>query len=366
MAIISKLQQVDQFLRGRIARGEWVAGQRIPSDAEICERLGVSRATLSTAMTNLANEGILVRKQRSGTYVASNEVNKPKIVLLTHLSCLSSPAGFYYRSMVQHVRKAVSDAGYSCEIAVADGASYEETLASIRIADRPFADNTLGVISTVLGCEKLFASAGIRSVTIVPDEGGEADYGTHAVLLKYDRLIKSGIDLLREHGYEDFVVMYHGQWPGESSPTGQKRKDWILQACGSGVSKDQLVEVPFSWEVLHAYETFRDMWKRGRRPQAVFFLDDAVCDNATRAILELGIKVPEELAIITHANAGRRFFFPVRLTRLQFDPQEIITKAWEILDKTINNEKIESPIAGVSPQILPGHSLGSLAESATE
>jgi len=91
-----------------------------------------------------------------------------------------------------------------------------------------------------------------------------------------------------------------------------------------------------------------------RRRRAVFFMDDNPADAGTRAILELGIKVPEQLAIVTHGNAGRSFSFPVPLTCIEFDPAEVTQTAWAMLQKLIEDKPVEEPTVWIAPRLRQG------------
>lgn len=56
-------------LRGAILRGEYVAGSKLPGERELSAHLGVSRATLRAAITQLQGEGLLRAVHGSGTLV---------------------------------------------------------------------------------------------------------------------------------------------------------------------------------------------------------------------------------------------------------------------------------------------------------
>lgn len=62
-------EQVEDLLRGRIREGLYAPGQRMPSESELSEELGVSRATVRTVLTKLAVNGLILRRQGDGTYV---------------------------------------------------------------------------------------------------------------------------------------------------------------------------------------------------------------------------------------------------------------------------------------------------------
>ncbi len=62
-------QQVNAILRNRIRDNIYPPGSRLPSESFLCEEFGVSRATIRTALTHLAGDGLVIRKQGDGTYV---------------------------------------------------------------------------------------------------------------------------------------------------------------------------------------------------------------------------------------------------------------------------------------------------------
>jgi len=65
----SVANQVDEILLERIRDGTYPAGSRMPSESDLSEELGVSRATVRTVLAKLAVNGLIIRKQGDGTYV---------------------------------------------------------------------------------------------------------------------------------------------------------------------------------------------------------------------------------------------------------------------------------------------------------
>jgi DNA-binding GntR family transcriptional regulator len=61
--------QVDEILLEKIRDGIYLPGSRMPSESELSDELGVSRATVRTALAKLAANGFILRKQGDGTYV---------------------------------------------------------------------------------------------------------------------------------------------------------------------------------------------------------------------------------------------------------------------------------------------------------
>lgn len=63
-------ETLKDHVRGRVESGEWPAGHRVPSENEFVEMLGVSRMTVNRALRELATEGLLLRIQGKGSFVA--------------------------------------------------------------------------------------------------------------------------------------------------------------------------------------------------------------------------------------------------------------------------------------------------------
>jgi GntR family histidine utilization transcriptional repressor len=65
--------RVKQAIITQIRAGHWQPHQRIPSESELVNELGVSRMTINRALRELTSEGYLVRMQGVGTFVAESK-----------------------------------------------------------------------------------------------------------------------------------------------------------------------------------------------------------------------------------------------------------------------------------------------------
>src|SRR3954451_5984733 len=62
--------QLSQILRVAIENGTFSAGVRIPSERDLAERYGISRASVRESITELIQAGVLFRTVGKGTFVA--------------------------------------------------------------------------------------------------------------------------------------------------------------------------------------------------------------------------------------------------------------------------------------------------------
>ncbi len=69
-------QQIAEDIKRKIERGEYGYGMRIEGESELMKHYGVSRITLRRAVTDLCDEGYLVKKQGLGTFVEQPKIRR--------------------------------------------------------------------------------------------------------------------------------------------------------------------------------------------------------------------------------------------------------------------------------------------------
>jgi GntR family histidine utilization transcriptional repressor len=67
-------QQIKELIVAKITTGEWQAGDRIPTEHALVSELKTSRMTINRALRELTQEGVLARRQGSGTFVAPRKL----------------------------------------------------------------------------------------------------------------------------------------------------------------------------------------------------------------------------------------------------------------------------------------------------
>lgn len=68
-------EQIIEYLKTNIENENWKLGEKIPSENQLTEILGVSRASIRVAIQQLIAIGALESFQGKGTYVKSNNIN---------------------------------------------------------------------------------------------------------------------------------------------------------------------------------------------------------------------------------------------------------------------------------------------------
>ena len=75
-------RQIKYLITESLVSGEWRPGEPIPSEVELAQRYSVSQGTVRKAISELADQKLLVRHQGKGTFVASHSEERTRFPFL--------------------------------------------------------------------------------------------------------------------------------------------------------------------------------------------------------------------------------------------------------------------------------------------
>jgi GntR family transcriptional regulator len=75
-------RQIKHLITESLVAGEWRPGEPIPSEFELAQRYSVSQGTVRKAISELADQNLLVRHQGRGTFVASHSEERKNFPFL--------------------------------------------------------------------------------------------------------------------------------------------------------------------------------------------------------------------------------------------------------------------------------------------
>jgi DNA-binding LacI/PurR family transcriptional regulator len=131
-------KQIEEIIEADITKGALRAGDRVPSERELCERYGVSVTPVRRALQRLVMRGLVLRRRGSGSYVAEPARSDGPVNLIFHkwveletdpvygelLAGIVDGAGARGRSiLVRHVREENPSPAETAKLAEAVGRS---------------------------------------------------------------------------------------------------------------------------------------------------------------------------------------------------------------------------------------------------
>jgi GntR family transcriptional regulator len=118
-----------------IAKGELKPGDKLPSEYELAEKLGVSRMTLRESLRALEEEGLLARKQGVGTFVKTRSQRIKSILDINYgVTEMITNMGFRPGTLSNKVGTVTADSHLAKTLNIAEGANVI-TIERVRTAD---------------------------------------------------------------------------------------------------------------------------------------------------------------------------------------------------------------------------------------
>ncbi len=361
---------VTQHLREQILAGKWAPNTQIPSIKELSRMLGTNFGTTYKAITPLVKEGLLLRVQGSGTFVvdrsdqtngqvataspdlshsvadtAENHVFRPAVPYTATGRALRA-AVYYSQDPVRnsdrflqdalrdHLRQELSSAGIEMELLVDSRNESEQTTLFPALQ----AAVEKGEISSVI-CPSVTATAFRTLQNLSIPITGLYPIPTRNWVAIHNNLFEVAVADLHNRGATSIAVLSHivndglvERGPHNRAPEGLLENSFYVR-FQKAVERDGLactrcsIHAPPEPNLLDlerfAYSRFKQLWNSKERPEGIIIYSDAIARGAVMAMLELGVKVPEEAKIVIHHTSEVDFICPLELTFLEFSVKSL-------------------------------------------
>ncbi len=313
-------------------------GDKLEGERDLAARFGVSVGTLREALRSLAQEGLLTRRHGSGTFV-SDRSGDQHVGILIELEVSHPRASRFHLRAGQELKDYLLAHGVPARLYLGrtqpGSVSLQVTCPEFR---HELAAGRLSAVATIVapwGREWL-ASIEKQGLPVV---GLWTDTLPCRVDLDYPGMVAQGTRYLMEHGRHKLALL---GW-GDRTQTQTFRR--VMEAAGIR-SREAWICSELNPSLPGAgWEEFREMWVSGaEKPDGLLVLDDMLFDDVKTAILEMGIRVPEQLTVVTHANKGAGLTAPFPFARAEFDPDKSARELGGLLLKLIRKEPVDSPV----------------------
>ena len=341
-------EQVSEGFRQAIRSRYYRAGDVLPARGEIAAALGVSERIPREAISLLARESYVCPRRGVGCVVlgAKETLWRGRVLIVQREGC----EGSYCNAMlVSELRRRLMRANYLCSCVTVDQrrASANYDLTSVDEALRQPTDLILAVFPTAQivnfldgRCDYLcFSGEGPRDRTI------QTTVGVVARERLFKRCRKCGVKRILFSGYGHYelelAAFRAAGFKVESLPV------WPPNRIG------YLEDIERT-----AMEVFckRFAEKKAKRPDLIYFADDYIARGGLTALLSLGIRVPDDVRVVTFANKGFVPVFPISLARIENDPVKVGACAAEAVIARLEDRAASDEIA--PSRFIPGDSLG--------
>lgn len=340
-----KKESIVSDLRLQIVGGELSPGVQLPTRYELERTYGVSRDTVQRALDRLLEEEFVFTNGRRGTYVSKYppHLSRYALVFATHpeegvsadgmnswsrfeealyQQALQFPPTPMWRLSMYH--------GVGSTINGEDYRRLEQEVINHRLAGLIFAFDPVSLRNTPLMQDDRVARVAIvTSPTSVPE-----------VTVSMFSFIDRALDFLAARGRRRVAVLSHREssFPdnvylasGVAARRMMMKRYWMQTAnVRTAASADECVHL-----LMHPNQT--------ERPDALIIDNDNLVEHAMRGLLAAGVRVPEDVEVVAHANFPLQTnTLPVPLTRLGFDIRQIFNACFESMSAQQQGKPVPS------------------------
>ena len=307
-------EQMFQGLKKAIIKGDYKPGQTLPGIHELAVAAGVSEKVSRQALARLAEIGWCVSRRGFKSVVADRGKERLGKVLL-----FNSETGFGFHSsrMVGAIRSRLLKADYRLTAISAydlkkDGSS---RLLSESLKEHWDLVIELGMRS---GARKAIEESGWPFIVL--GDGGKcipssAENCIGKIELRTGRAVPEFVRACVKKGVRSVVQFLYAEGGFDVAE--------MLAMPGIACKTIRIPRYrnPFGM-YSGGYEQTVALLKKsgGRLPDVLLFTDDHLAQGGLLALMERGVRVPEDVKVVTHANRGLGPFWVKPLTRLEMDP----------------------------------------------
>ncbi len=317
---------------------------KLPTEAELCQKYGMSRQTVRNALRLLVEEGLVEKRHGSGTYSTGKNMDVPRQVAVA----AAFPDEYITPSVLHEAQAAFSGSGYSVHIYATENKVSVERDILQQLVERPVSGLLIEGVKTALPNPNaaLYEKLKIAQVPIVFFHGICQGLGGTLCISGDDY---GGGYCLAGHLIEQGRRRIAGIFQSDDAQ-GLKRYSGVVSAIRDvGLP---IIDPYFAW---YDTQTQRDMmaqhdsgFLKNLIKNRLKDADSVVCHNdelafiLIRELLQMGIRVPDDIAVVSFDNSFYTQLSSVGITSLRHKNSKLGQAAAETLIQLMQNGRANS------------------------
>ena len=323
-AEIPRHRAIYEELLGEIQGGAYKPGDKLPSEAALCERFQASRITVAKAFQTLEREHLVVRRPGSGTYV-----ERPKQVAALQFGLLIPELGTteIFEPICQGMMRSPVAKAHSLTWGHSDSNVDDVEAAAEQLARQYISQRVAGVFFAPMEYTETSDRANQRIAGLLEEAGVpvvllDRDVVRYPARSNFDLV---GIDnqraghLLTRHLLETGAKRIVFAARRYSATTVEKRIAGYHEALLAGMPGYGGMVVTGDFEDAG----FVASMLKKQRPDAILCANDVTAARLMQTLLGLGVRVPEDIRMAGVDDVRYAKFLPVPLTTIRQDCMEI-------------------------------------------
>lgn len=340
-------------LQARLESGWLSPDEKFPSESAIADEFGVTRMTARKAVLRLIDAGLLYRIPGKGTFASGpGAVRLPRVKTNTVLMIVPSLELSIYNQVIEEVLRVMEERSYDVVLRTTNDNILQERRC-VEDIDTARYDGAvlLGVQSAQSNGDVLTGLCDAMPVVIVdvPPCGLNADFvynddirgafeaTSHLIELGHRKIAHIAAVDDRLQGYRRALEHY-------------------------GIDYDDDIVRFTHWKMSEGYSEVTKLMINHKDITAIFAANDILAVGAYQALTALGLKVPDDVALVGYGDLDLSALLGVKLTTVNQNPRKMGDRAAGLLlEKMSGAQPVSNSRSVVIPtRMVPRESCGVL------
>lgn len=292
--------------------------ERIPGIKSLMEKYKLSLTTVDRTIRDLVNEGYLYVQHGKGIFVKEKKISTKIIGIIEDYGESNLQSNFYFNNLMAGILSAATIKGYKIQ--------------HFRIDVKEAINSKIdGLILNVHPRkeEVEYVKQIKKPYCYLTNDLPDLDFN----LIKFDLYegIFNAVSYFLQAGIKEIGLLIID--------------DEMLNAYKDAYSKfnlninESFIKIDKISSIHTGYKLTNELFQSEVKPKAIVFGDDYLGQGGLTALLEVKVKVPDDVGVISLANSGFLFSFPVPIATMEIDPVEIgKIVVSRVIDDTIERE----------------------------
>ena len=332
-----KYQRIASTLQDEIKTGKLSPGQMLPTEEQLTQRFSASRQTIRQALSVLVDARLIVKQRGSGSRVRADALPPRSgniAVIATYIS------DYIFPGILREAQSVFAANQYSAILSATRNSVFHERTILLDLLNKPIDGILVEGTKTALPNPNLdlYQKLTERNIPIVFFNGFYADLsGTISV---YADNFGGGYELVQhllKKGHSSIAGIFKSD-----DIQGHERYSGYITAL-----RDAGRMIPDSSVFWYTTESRDEMFteelaKKIAESSAVVCYNDEIAFRLIPLLLSHGIRVPQDVAVVSFDNSNLSELSPVKITSLSYGEQNIGHVAAEALIDRIAGKPAQS------------------------
>ena len=341
-----KYQSIANALRLEIENGLYSGKQLLPTEQLLCQRFQISRQTVRRALSMLEDEGLITRRQGSGSRLREHAA--PEILLNCAVAVVTTYISDYiFPNILQGMERVLAANGsapllFATQNQISTERKILQTLLTMKELDGVLVEGSKTALPNPnLDLYQKLIDQGVRLVFINGTYPELA--GTPSVLADNFGGGKLLVEYLGGKGHQNIAGIFkNDDMQGTLRYAGYAQ---TLRNLGLPLEDGQIYW--YNTETRRAFysESFLDSVLESLAGcTAIVCYNDEVAIRVVSHLQKRGVRVPEEMAVVSFDNSQYSELAPVRITSLSHGTQNLGELAAKLMLRLLQGEECQTVV----------------------